>query len=64
MKASSMDWEDENTWLRHRVMRLHTILRYAKDPRAEAGLKELIAEAEDRLSMLENKRNQNVPQSR
>jgi hypothetical protein len=33
--------EDEETWLRRRVVRLRTMLRFAKDPRTEAGLKEL-----------------------
>ena len=44
-----MDFEDESTWLRHRVLRLRTILRYVKDARAETGLRELIAEAEHKL---------------
>jgi len=48
-----MEFEDESTWLRHRVLRLRTILRYAKDSRAETGLRELIAEAEKRLEQLE-----------
>jgi len=48
-----MEFEDESTWLRHRVLRLRTILRYAKDARAETGLRELIAEAEKRLEQLE-----------
>jgi hypothetical protein len=51
-----MDWEDEETWLRHRVVRLRTILRFTKDSRVEAGLKELIGEAEQRLSALERRR--------
>ena len=40
-----MEFEDESTWLRYRVLRLRTILRYVKDPRAENGLREFIAEA-------------------
>jgi len=48
-----MEFEDETTWLRHRVLRLRTILRYAKDSRAESGLRELIAEGEKRLEQLE-----------
>ena len=48
-----MDFEDEYTWLRHRVLRLRTILRYVKDSRAESGLRELIGEAEKRLEQLE-----------
>ena len=34
-------------------MRMRTILRYVKDPKVEAGLRELIAEAEKRLEQLE-----------
>ena len=34
-----MEWEDEETWLRRRLIRLRTIWRFAKDPRIEAGLK-------------------------
>jgi hypothetical protein len=48
-----MDIEPEYTWLLHRVMRLRTILRYVKDPKAEAGLRELITDAEKRLEQLE-----------
>jgi hypothetical protein len=48
-----MDFEHESTWLRHRVLRLRTILRYVKDARAETGLRELIADAEQRLDQLE-----------
>lgn len=52
----SIEIEDEVNWLRHRVVRMRTILRYAKDPRAEAGLRELIGDAEARLIALEAKR--------
>jgi hypothetical protein len=45
--------EDEMSWLRHRVVRMRTILRFAKDPRIEAGLRELITDAEARLTALE-----------
>jgi hypothetical protein len=48
--------EDELTWLRHRIVRMRTILRFAKDPRAETGLRDLIAEAESRLEALEARR--------
>ena len=34
-------------------MQLRTILRYVKDPKAESGSRELIAEAEKRLEQLE-----------
>ena len=56
-----MEFEDESTWLRHRVLRLRTILRYAKDSRAESGLRELIAEAEKRLEQLETIRQAKEP---
>jgi hypothetical protein len=45
--------EDEVTWLRHRVVRMRTILRFVKEPRAEVGLRELITDAEARLHALE-----------
>ena len=50
-----MDIEPEYMWLRHRVMRLRTIMRYVKDPKVKAGLRELIGEAEQRLEQLEEK---------
>jgi hypothetical protein len=56
-----MEWEDEETWLRRRLIRLRTIWRFAKDPRVEAGLKEFIAEAEHRLEMLESRGKQKFP---
>ena len=48
-----MEWEDEGTWLRARIIRLRTILRYTKDSKVEICLKELIADAEARLDTLE-----------
>ena len=39
-----------------RIIRLRTILRYAKDPQVEIGLREFIADAEARLDMLERSR--------
>ena len=44
---------DEVSWLRHRILRMRTILRFAKDPRTEAGLRELISDADARLAALE-----------
>ena len=41
---------------RHRVLRMRTILRFAKDPRTETGIRELIADAEARLDALEARR--------
>jgi hypothetical protein len=37
-------------------MRMRTILCFAKDPRAEAGMRELIGDAEARLTVLEARR--------
>jgi hypothetical protein len=34
------------------IVRMQTILRFAKDPRTKAGLRELIADAEARLTAL------------
>jgi hypothetical protein len=48
--------EDEQTRLRRRIMRMRTILCFAKDPRAEAGMRELIADAEARLAALDARR--------
>jgi hypothetical protein len=48
--------EEEVAWLRHRIVRTRTVLRFAKDPRAESGLRELIADAETRLAEVEAKR--------
>jgi hypothetical protein len=45
--------EDEPTWLRRRVIRLRAALRFAKEARTETILREVIAEAEQRLSALE-----------
>ena len=43
----------ELVWLRPRVIRMRALLRYAKDERVEAALKDLITDAEDRLEELE-----------
>ena len=60
---TAQDFEDEYTWLRHSLLRLRTILRYAKDSRAESGLRlrELRAEAEKRLEQLEATRRKKAP---
>jgi hypothetical protein len=49
-----MDLEAEESWLRKRIMRLRTLLRYANDPRIEVGLREVIADAEHRLEILQS----------
>jgi hypothetical protein len=56
-----VDIEPEYTWLLHRVMRLRTILRYVKEPKVEAGLRELIGEAEKRLEQLETRQRVKKP---
>jgi hypothetical protein len=48
------DWEDEELWLRGCIIRMRTLLRFAKDDRVEAGLKELIGDAERRLEQIEH----------
>ena len=48
-----MDLEPEDVWLRHRLRRLRAILRRVKEPAVEGMLRELIADAEDRLDLLE-----------
>jgi hypothetical protein len=50
-----MDLEAEEAWLRKRIIRLRTVLRYANDPRTEAGLREFIGDAEHRLKLLQNR---------
>jgi hypothetical protein len=56
-----MDIEPEYTWLLHRVMRMRTILRYVKDPKVKAGLRELIGEAEKRHEQLEARQRTKEP---
>jgi hypothetical protein len=48
-----VEFEEEEIWLRHRVGRLRTALRIAKEPRVEAILRELIIDAEKRLELIE-----------
>ena len=45
--------EDEASWLRPRIIRLRTALRFVKDSRTETILREFVAEAEERLDALE-----------
>jgi hypothetical protein len=40
--------------LRGVIIRLHVLLRFAKDDQIDAGLKELIADAERRLEQLQH----------
>jgi hypothetical protein len=48
-----MELEDEAGGLLHRLMRLRVALRFANDSRAEAILREVIANIEERLVALE-----------
>jgi hypothetical protein len=50
-----MELENEATWLRYRVLRLRAALRFALAPQVESILRELIADAEERLVALEAK---------
>ena len=36
--------DDEEIWLRHRVIRMRALLRFAREPHVESGLRELIAD--------------------
>jgi hypothetical protein len=49
--------EDEPTWLRFFIRRLRNALRYAKDPRVNSVIRELITEAETRLAEIVARRN-------
>ena len=59
----SREFEKEEIWLRHRLRRLRTLFRYAKETRVEGGLRELIADAEDRLEVLERMQDQEIATS-
>jgi hypothetical protein len=53
-KGIDMRPDDEEIWLRHPVIRMRALLRFAREPHVESGLRELIADAEKRLEPLEN----------
>ena len=55
--------EEEDRWLRHHLGRLRAMLRYAKIPRVETGLRELIVDTEARLEMLESRQGEVPSQS-
>jgi hypothetical protein len=50
----AMGPDDHEAWLRYRIKRLRALLRFANEPHVESGLRELIADAEERLEPLEN----------
>ena len=52
--VSQIDWEDEEAWLRGVIIRLRTLLRFTKDDRVEAGLKDIVGDAERRLKQLQH----------
>jgi hypothetical protein len=56
-----VDFEDEETWLRHRAKRLRAALRIATEPRVVAILRDLIIDAEKRLEILEANRATPLP---
>jgi hypothetical protein len=58
-----MDFEDEESWLRYQVGRLRVMLRQARAARVEIGLREIIAETENRLEMVMRRKDQKPPQS-
>ena len=58
-----MDFEDEETRLRHRVRRLRAALRIATEPRVMAILRDLIIDAEKRLELLEANRTPTPPRA-
>jgi hypothetical protein len=49
-----MKSDEDEIWLRHRVIRMRALLRFTREPYVESGLRELIADAEKRLEPLEN----------
>jgi hypothetical protein len=51
-----MELEAEETWLRKRIVRLRTALRYANDSRIEVVLREVIGDAENGLELLQANR--------
>jgi hypothetical protein len=44
-----MELQDEAAWLRNRIARMRLAFRFATEPQVESILRELIADAEDRL---------------
>jgi hypothetical protein len=56
------DLEAEESWLRKRIVRLRTVLRYTSDPRADVILREVIADAETRLEHLQSFRGRPLQQ--
>jgi hypothetical protein len=50
--------QDERTWLRYRVIRMRTALRFAMSPEVTNILRELIADGEARLLALDDQANE------
>jgi hypothetical protein len=57
-----MELQDEATWLRNRIARMRLAFRFATEPQVESILRELIADAEDRLVGLQQSRRSNAAQ--
>jgi hypothetical protein len=57
-----MEMENEETWLRKRIVRLRVALRYANDSRTEVVLREVIGDAENRLEDLQASRGRSIQQ--
>jgi hypothetical protein len=53
--------EDEELRLRRRVIWFRTMLRYAKDSRVATALREFIADAGERLELLEKRKKERLP---
>ena len=52
-----MAFQEEDNWLRYRVMRMRTALRFAISPEVQNILRELIADGEARLLALDGGNN-------
>jgi hypothetical protein len=55
-----MELQDEAPWLRNRIARMRLAFRFATEPQVESILRELIADAEDRLVGLQQSRCSNA----
>jgi hypothetical protein len=55
--SNPVEAESESVWLRHRLIRMRTALRFVKDGTVEAILRELLTDGEERLAALERQAN-------
>jgi hypothetical protein len=49
-----VELQDEETWLRFRILRMRAALRFALSPAVQNILRELVADGEARLQRLES----------